>query len=77
MGAEEQPSVALWEPSRNERVTKFPALQIAGASLSVNLLKIKERKNRSSRRKKSSRRSSHDPFAYFVFFLRIAHKQTT
>jgi hypothetical protein len=43
MGAAEQPSVALWEPSKNQRVTKSPALQSAGAALSVNLLEIKER----------------------------------
>jgi hypothetical protein len=48
MGAVQQPSVAVWEPSRNQRVTKFLALQSAGAALSVNLLKIKEGKNRSS-----------------------------
>jgi hypothetical protein len=42
MGAAEQPSVALWEPPRNQRLTKFPALLSAGAALSVNLLKIKK-----------------------------------
>jgi hypothetical protein len=37
LGAAEQPSGALWEPPRNQRLTKFPAL-------SVNLLKIKNKK---------------------------------
>jgi hypothetical protein len=43
MGAAEQPSLAVGAPSRNQRVTRFPALESAVAALSVNLLKIKER----------------------------------
>jgi hypothetical protein len=43
MGAAEQPSIAEMHPLRNQRVTKFPALQSAGAELSVNLLNIKAR----------------------------------
>jgi len=39
LGAAEQPSVAVWEPSRNQRFTKSPSLQSAGAALSVNMLK--------------------------------------
>jgi hypothetical protein len=41
MGAAEQPAVAIWEPARNHRLTRFPSLQSAEAALSVNLLKIK------------------------------------
>ena len=48
LGAAEQPSVAPREPSRNQRLTKFPVLQSAGAALSVNLWKIKERQQTSS-----------------------------
>ena len=59
MGAAEQPSVAVWEPSRNQRLTKFPALQSAGAALSVNLLKIKERRKPRQLKKKFPRRSPH------------------
>ena len=43
LGAAEQPSVAVEEPSRIQRLTKFPALQSAEAALSVKLLNIKER----------------------------------
>src|SRR6266480_5421062 len=46
VGAAEQPSV--WEPSRNQRLTKFRALYSAGAALSVNSLKIKVRQQTSS-----------------------------
>jgi hypothetical protein len=44
LGAAGQPSVAVRDPSRNQRPTKFPSLQSARAALSVNLLNIKERK---------------------------------
>jgi hypothetical protein len=43
MGAAQQPSVAVQEPSRNQRVMKFRALHSAARALAVNLLKIKER----------------------------------
>jgi hypothetical protein len=48
-----QLSVAVREPSRNQRPTKFPSLQSAGAALSVNLLNIKERQKTESTKEKS------------------------
>jgi hypothetical protein len=64
MGAAEQPSVAVWEPSRNQRPTKFPPLQSAGAALSVNLLNIKERQKPKQLKINLSRPSPHGPFGY-------------
>jgi len=55
LGAAEQPSVAVEEPSRIQRLTKFPALQSAGAALSVKLLNIKERQKPQQLKKKYPR----------------------
>jgi hypothetical protein len=68
LGAAGQPSVAVREPSRNQRPTKFPSLQSAGAALSVNLLNIKERQKPKQLKKNLSRRSPHGSFTYFVTF---------
>ncbi len=68
LGAAEQPSVAVEEPSRIQRLTKFPALQSAGAALSVKLLNIKERQKPKRPKKNLSRLSPHAPFGYFVTF---------
>src|SRR6266704_4767590 len=51
MGAAQQPSVAVWEPSRNQRLTRFRAL-------AVNLLKIKESSQKASARQKRLRLSA-------------------
>src|ERR1700731_837527 len=68
VGCCRQRSVALWEPSRYQRLTKSPTLQSAGAALSVNLLKIKSGKNPKQVKKNPSRRSPHGPIGYFVTF---------
>ena len=46
LGAAEQPSVAVLEPSRNQWLTKFRALYSAARVLSVNSVKIKERQEK-------------------------------
>jgi hypothetical protein len=61
MGAAEQPAVAIWEPARNHRLTRFPPLQSAEAALSVNLLKIKHRQKPKQLKKNLSRRYPHVP----------------
>ena len=43
IGAAEQPSVAVRQPSKNQRLAKSPTLQSAGTALSVDLLNIKQR----------------------------------
>ena len=68
LGAAGQPSVAVRELSRNQRPTKFPSLQIAGAALSVNLLNTKEQQKPKQLKKNLSRRSPHGPFGYFETF---------
>jgi len=45
---------------------KFPALQSAGAALSLNLLNIRERQKPKQLKKNLSRRSPHGLFGYFV-----------
>jgi hypothetical protein len=56
-----QPAVAIWEPTRNHRLTRFPPLQSAEAALSVKLLKIKHRQKPKQLKKNLSRRSPHGP----------------
>ncbi|HTF23473.1 MAG TPA: IS66 family insertion sequence element accessory protein TnpB, partial [Candidatus Limnocylindria bacterium] len=53
LGAAEQSSVAVREPSRNQRLTKSPTMQNAGAALSVNLLKIQELQKPEATKEKS------------------------
>jgi hypothetical protein len=78
MSAAEQPSVAVEEPSRNQRVTKFPALQSAGAALSLNLLKIKERQKPQLLKKKILASFSARSLCLFcIFSPERPHKQTT
>ena len=67
LGAAGQPSVAVREPSRNQRPTKFPSLQSAGAALSVNVLNKRAAKPKQLKKNLSSR-SPHGPFGYFVTF---------
>jgi hypothetical protein len=79
LGAAGQPSVAAREPSRNQRPTKFPALQSTGAALSVNFLNIKEWQKPKQLKKNLSRRSPHGPFGYFVsvYFVTVSPDRAT
>jgi hypothetical protein len=55
-------------------IKKSETYKISGAAerRAVPIRELVENK-RQQLKKKSSRRSPHDPFAYSVFFLRIAH----